>query len=83
MSKNDIKAEDKSTKTKKDKRDGVQSIFVRAIIGVLLLALFGSIVFSTVAIWTGTDNPLFKWLVAPQAVFAIGIAFVAFSKILK
>ncbi len=57
--------------------------FVRGIIGIALLLVFGSIAFSTVVIWTGTDNVLYKVLTAPAAIFDLLIAFVAFSKILK
>lgn len=57
--------------------------YKRAIIGLVLLAVFGSIVFSTYVMWTGTDNIVYKYAVAPQALFAAFIAFVAFSKILK
>jgi hypothetical protein len=61
----------------------MKNVFVRGIIGITLLLVFGSIAFSTVVIWTGTDNPVYKLLIAPQALFAGVIAFVAFSKILK
>lgn len=77
--------EAKTTKVEATKTDSdtVKGVFVRGIIGTVLLLVFGSIAFSTVVIWTGTDNPVYKVLVAPQALFAGVIAFVAFSKILK
>lgn len=78
----------KVTETSKDKMQKqeakeVKTAFVRGILGLSLLLVFGSIAFSTVVIWTGTDNSAYKWLIAPQAIFDLFIAFVAFSKILK
>jgi len=84
MSKKEV-SEPKVTKAQplEDENKQAKGVFVRGIIGIVLLLVFGSIVFSTVVIWNGTDNPMFKILVAPQAIFALVIAFVAFSKILK
>lgn len=86
-SKKEIEAESvpKTTKVKGEKIDfnEAKTIFVRGILGIVLLLVFGSIAFSTVVIWTGTENPVYKVLVAPAALFDAFIAFVAFSKILK
>jgi hypothetical protein len=71
------------TKTPVAPEKSAKNVYVRGIIGITLLLVFGSIVFSTVVIWNGTDNSIYKILLAPQALFAVGIAFVAFSKILK
>lgn len=77
--------EAKSTKVNKPKKDSneAKTTFVRGILGLVLLTVFGSIAFMTVVIWTGTENPIFKILTAPAALFDAFIAFVAFSKILK
>jgi len=84
MSKNEDKApKTTKVKTSEEENSTIKGVFVRGIIGTVLLLVFGSIVFSTVVIWTGTDNPVYKLLIAPQALFAGVIAFVAFSKILK
>lgn len=60
-----------------------KGVFVRGILGLVLLLVFGSIAFSTVVIWGGTDTLLPKLLTIPAAAFDLFIAFVAFSKILK
>lgn len=67
------------------KTDSVEpkTSFVNGILGLVLLLVFGSIAFSTVVIWAGTDNPAYKIATAPAALFDVFIAFVAFSKILK
>lgn len=77
--------ETKATKVKAKKFDtsDAKGVFVRGILGLVLLMVFGSIAFMTVVIWTGTDNVSFKILTAPAALFGMFIAFVAFSKILK
>lgn len=60
-----------------------KSTFVRGILGIVLLLVFGSIAYSTVVIFGGTDTLAPKILAAPAALFDFGLAFVAFSKILK
>lgn len=72
-------------KTPKAKKDysGAKASFVRGILGLVLLLVFGSIAYSTVVIVGGTDGLAPKVLVAPAALFDLFIAFVAFSKILK
>ena len=76
---------DKEVKTPKPKKDYAQAktSFVRGILGLVLLLVFGSIAYSTVVIVGGTDGLVPKVLVAPAALFDLFIAFVAFSKILK
>lgn len=87
MGKNETKAADKATaktvKKEKAETSEAKSVFVRGILGLVLLTVFGSIAFMTVVIWQGTDNVFFKALTAPAALFDLFIAFVAFSKILK
>lgn len=74
--------ETKAPKVKKDSAKAKTS-FVRGILGLVLLLVFGSIAYSTVVIVGGTDGIAPKILVAPAALFDLFIAFVAFSKILK
>lgn len=91
MAKAEVKATAKATKaakvsapkTEKSNSGSAKNVFVRGILGLVLLTVFGSIAFMTVVIWTGTDNVSFKILTAPAALFDVFIAFVAFSKILK
>lgn len=75
----------KKTSKKKAKKDYTEakSTFIRGILGLVLLLVFGSIAYSTVVIVGGTDGLMPKLLVAPAALFDLFIAFVAFSKILK
>jgi hypothetical protein len=76
--------ENKSAKkAEKKTSSGNNSTFVRGILGIVLLLVFGSIAFSTVVIWGGTDTLGPKIVTAPAALFDVFIAFVAFSKILK
>lgn len=75
----------KSYKLQKEKSTTpeAKSTFVRGILGIVLLLVFGSIAYSTVVIFGGTDTIAPKVLAAPAALFDLFIAFVAFSKILK
>lgn len=77
--------EAKITKVKAPKitKEESDNWFVRGIIGTLGLLVLGSITFSTLVIWNGTDELIYKLLLAPQIGFVVAIAFVAFSKILK
>jgi len=77
--------EAKTPKVKKEKRElsAAKTPFVRGILGLVLLFVFGSIAYSTVVIWGGTDTWTPKLLTIPAALFDVFIAFVAFSKILK
>lgn len=77
------KPETASKKTSKKTTREVKSTFVRGILGLVLLLVFGSIAYSTVVIVGGTDGITPKILVAPAALFDFVLAFVAFSKILK
>jgi len=70
-------------KVEKNVDTEAKPIFVRGILGIALLLVFGSIAYSTVIIFGGTDGWLPKILIAPAAAFDVFIAFVAFSKILK
>jgi hypothetical protein len=72
----------KTPKWKKEESEAKES-FIRGILGLSLLLVFGSIAYSTVVIVGGTEGLAPKILVAPAAIFDIIIAFVAFSKILK
>jgi hypothetical protein len=72
-----------SQKTDKKTNPEAKSAFVRGILGLVLLLVFGSIAYSTVVIFGGTDTMAPKLLAAPAALFDLFIAFVAFSKILK
>lgn len=74
---------DKEVKVNKKAPSEAKSTFVRGILGLVLLIVFGSIAFSTVVIWGGTENPAYKIATAPAALFDVVLAFVAFSKILK
>lgn len=75
----------KADKPKKEKTTtpAKENAFVRGILGIALLLVFGSIAYSTVVIWGGTDTWIPKILTIPAALFDVVIAFVAFSKILK
>ena len=75
----------KTAKVKAEKitKEESDNWFVRGIIGLLGLLVLGSITFSTLVIWNGTDELLYKLILIPQVGFAVTIAFVAFSKILK
>jgi hypothetical protein len=73
----------KAKKADKKTSGDAKSTFVRGILGIVLLLVFGSIAFSTVVIWGGTDTWGPKIMTAPAALFDLFIAFVAFSKILK
>lgn len=75
----------KLTKEKAPKltEEASQNVFVRGILGLALLTVFGSIAVMVVVIWTGTDNMFLKGLTLPAAIFDLVIAFVAFTKILK
>lgn len=77
--------EPKVTKEKAPKiaDEASQNVFVRGILGLALLTVFGSIAVMVVVIWTGTDNLFLKGLTLPAAIFDLVIAFVAFTKILK
>lgn len=77
--------DNKKTTKKADKSttEGAKSTFVRGILGLVLLLVFGSIAYSTVVIIGGTDTLAPKILTAPAALFDLVLAFVAFSKILK
>lgn len=77
--------EPKVTKVKAPKitDEASQNVFVRGILGLALLTVFGSIAVMVVVIWTGTDNAFLKGLTLPAAIFDPVIAFVAFTKILK
>ena len=70
-------------KSKQEKAGEAKDTFVRGIIGIVLLFVFGSIAFSTVVIWTGTDTLAPKIATAPAAAFALMLAFVGFCKITK
>jgi len=73
-----------SQKTDKKTAPEAKSTFVRGILGVALLLVFGSIAYGTVVIFGGTGRELApKILIAPAGLFDLVIAFVAFSKILK
>jgi len=78
--KKDVKT---AKKAEKNTSEDAKSTFVRGILGIVLLLVFGSIAFSTVVIWGGTDTLAPKIATAPAALFDVVIAFVAFSKILK
>lgn len=69
--------------TQEIKSEASQNVFVRGILGLALLTVFGSIAVMVVVIWTGTDNVFLKGLTLPAAIFDLVIAFVAFTKILK
>lgn len=77
--------EAKNAKVTEDKSNSreAKSVFVRGILGIVLLLVFGSIAYSTVVIWGGTDTLIPKIMTIPAALFDLFIAFVAFSKILK
>lgn len=77
------KEEKASKKTVKKTANEAKTTFVRGILGLVLLLVFGSIAYSTVVIIGGTDTLAPKIMVAPAALFDLFIAFVAFSKILK
>lgn len=70
-------------KPEKTTNPDAKSAYIHGILGVVLLLVFGSIAFSTVVIWGGTDTIGPKLLSLPAALFDLFIAFVAFSKILK
>lgn len=76
-------AETTKVEPTKKRFDGAKEMFVRVIIALVLLSVFGSIAFSTVTIWNGTTELYNKVLIAPAAIFDVVIAFVAFSKITK
>jgi len=79
----ETKVETTKAKSLEEENKGMNNVIVRGILGIVLLAVFGSILFSTWVIWTGTDNPMYKIFTGPAALFDVFIAFVAFSKILK
>lgn len=70
-------------KSEEVKTNDTKNTLVRGIIGIVLLLVFGSIAFSTVVIWGGTNTLLPKIMTAPAALFDFVLAFVAFSKITK
>ena len=81
--KQNIEAKTTKVKAQKISKEDSDNWFVRGIIGLFGLMVLGSIIFSAVVIWNGTDELLYKIVLAPQAIFAVVVAFVAFSKILK
>ena len=83
MSKKEVTSKEKKAKQAEAFGQEAKTVFVRGILGLALLTVFGSIAFMVVVIWQGTDNPVFKILTLPAALFDLVIAFVAFSKILK
>lgn len=84
MSKTEAKAV-KSSKVKSvnTEEQTVKNVFVRGIIGIVLMLVFASIAIMTVVCWTGSDSTALKIATTPAAAFDVIIAFVAFSKILK
>jgi hypothetical protein len=83
MSDKENKTSKKSSKKVVATEVPAKNTFKRGILGIVLLLVFGSIAFSTVVIWAGTDTWGPKIMTAPAAIFDLFIAFVAFSKILK
>lgn len=84
MSEVDKEVDKKATKkASKGTGRGVKEAFVRGILGIVLLLVFGSIAFSTLVIWWGSNSSLYRAATVPAALFDIVLAFVAFSKILK
>lgn len=75
----------KATKVKAPQTEGkaVNNVFVRGIIGIVLMLVFASIAIMATVCWTGSDSSALKIATIPAIAFDVILAFVAFSKILK